>query len=63
MFILRFIGRILSIGFILFIVFVVSGKGARADCESGTGTVAVGHDAVLKVEGSAAAEPAAGFSD
>lgn len=31
MFILRFIGRILSIGFILFIALVVSGKHARAD--------------------------------
>ena len=31
MFILRFIGRILSIGFILFIVFVISGKGAKAN--------------------------------
>ncbi len=31
MFILRFIGRILSIGFILFIMFVLSGKNARAE--------------------------------
>ena len=30
MFILRFVGRILSIGFILFIMFVLSGKSARA---------------------------------
>ena len=34
MFILRFIGRILSIGLILFIIFIVNGKHARAD---GTG--------------------------
>ena len=31
MFILRFIGRILSIGFILFIMFVLSGKNVRAE--------------------------------
>lgn len=31
MFILRFIGRILSIGFILFIVFIITGKNSRAD--------------------------------
>ena len=31
MFILRFIGRILSIGLILFIAFIVSGKHAGAD--------------------------------
>ncbi len=31
MFILRFIGRILSIGFILFIMLVLSGKNARAE--------------------------------
>ncbi len=31
MFILRFVGRILSIGFILFIMFVLSGKNAKAE--------------------------------
>ena len=31
MFILRFLGRILSVGFILFIMFVLSGKSVRAE--------------------------------
>jgi hypothetical protein len=38
MFILRFIGRILSIGFILFLMFVFSGNNAGADTGSRPGT-------------------------
>ena len=43
MFILRFIGRILSIGFILFIMFVFSGKSARAEAAWPAGSVAPAH--------------------
>lgn len=40
MFILRFIGRILSIGLILFIAFILGGKHAGADATSASLTSA-----------------------
>lgn len=43
MFILRFIGRILSIGFILFIMFVLSGKNARAEAGWPAESIAPAH--------------------
>ncbi len=61
MFILRCIGKILSIGFILFILFVVSGKSARADCASALGAVAGEYDAVNNVQKSDAVELPAAF--
>ncbi|MDH3314421.1 MAG: hypothetical protein OER43_01435 [Gammaproteobacteria bacterium] len=50
MFILRFIGRILSIGFILFIAFIVTGKNSKADSTWVVGEPAVDYRVVHKVE-------------
>ena len=50
MFILRFIGRILSIGLILFIAFIVSGKNSKADGAWVVSEPAVGYRVVHNVE-------------
>ncbi len=50
MFILRFIGRILSIGLILFIAFIVTGKNSKADSAPVVNEPAVERRVVHKVE-------------
>lgn len=50
MFILRFIGRILSIGFILFIAFIVTGKNSKADSAWAVNAPAYENQVAHKVE-------------
>ena len=50
MFILRFVGRILSIGFILFIMLVLSGKNAGAEAVRTSAAAAAGHGAAHRIE-------------
>ncbi|HSS63230.1 MAG TPA: hypothetical protein VLS27_02270 [Gammaproteobacteria bacterium] len=54
MFILRFIGRILSIGLILFIVLIVSGKNAGAGSARTVDAMSFEHGPAQNVEDSAA---------
>ncbi len=62
MFILRFIGRILSIGFILFIMLILGGKNARANGTWTAGDAAVENSVTSGIESEAGSANLPGIS-